>query len=233
MTRNVLDVTPCSDTDGSPATFAACRTGQCEQAFITSPSTAGLPGPMGPTGPTGPLGPQGVRGATGTNGSVGPKGDNGLKGETGPKGDSGPKGETGPKGDNGPKGETGPKGDNGPKGETGSKGATGSAGATGPRGPGAVTKSVQTAACSNGVGWCPDGTRSSFVINEPSAKAASSVIFFNVVGKQRAGNNPKKCEVLSIDDAPGRFQIGCDCNGQAKQCPQSGDVLNYAVINPE
>jgi hypothetical protein len=93
---------------------------------------------------------------------------------------------------------------------------------------------MQSSTCSSGVGWCPDGTRSSFLVTEPSAKAASSIIFFNIVGSpgKAAGGNAKKCEVVAIDDASGRFQILCDCNGQAKQCPQSGDILRYGVINP-
>src|SRR5262249_14147588 len=90
VVRNDLDGTPCPDTDGDPSTFAGCRNGVCDQAFLRGPAGSngavgptGPPGPAGARGPTGPTGSQGVAGLAGPLGRGGPKGDKGNNGQHG------------------------------------------------------------------------------------------------------------------------------------------------------
>ncbi len=77
------------------------------------------PGPQGAKGEQGSAGPQGAKGEQGPPGPQGAKGEQGIPGPQGPQG---PKGEQGPSGPAGLAGPPGPAGLAGPPGPPGSSG---------------------------------------------------------------------------------------------------------------
>ncbi len=68
------------------------------------------PGPQGPKGEQGSAGPQGAKGEQGPPGSQGAKGEQGIPGPQGPQGPKGEQGPSGPAGLAGPPGSPGSSG---------------------------------------------------------------------------------------------------------------------------
>lgn len=83
-------------------------------------------------------------------------------------------------------------------------------------------RQIEAGVCSNGYGWCPDGFKWLFQLEDP-AVSASSVVVINIVNPLLYDYG---CEVAS--KTAGEFRIMCIGDDYVK----TGAVLQYAVFNP-
>ncbi|MEO0605714.1 MAG: hypothetical protein AAF211_30055, partial [Myxococcota bacterium] len=129
-------------------------------------------------------------------------------------------------------GPIGPSGPMGPAGPTGPIGAEGPQGETGPAGAGFVTLTeiIGDGPCTMAgaleLGWCPDGVKQLFTIEDPRLLSTEAV----VIGLQ--GNNlvpPPVCSVVNLGPGFTRMIIGCS---EPPLDSELFSVLRYTLLVP-